>query len=201
MMSSLLFYHKKENPLTGVIDSEGCGGLKRFCSELSSALRTTSLRVKLANPKVGAPRPRRKGGKSRSRGGGRGREPPLPPFFLWGELFLLLLVRGEGKYEGAGAPHCAPGLTTHCALRTRAFPSVALSMHPLPQRDAYPSGCDGSRTRAIPGLQNPGLPPISTHPTILFWLGNLTQGRTDALCWPGASGSRGARPEPSLTKG
>ena len=23
MMSSLLFYHKKENPLTGVIDSEG----------------------------------------------------------------------------------------------------------------------------------------------------------------------------------
>lgn len=60
-----------------------------------------------------------------------------PPFFV-GELFLLLLVRGEGKYEGAGAPHCAPGLTTHCALRTRAFPSVALSMHPLPQRDAYP---------------------------------------------------------------
>lgn len=45
-------------------------------------------------------------------------------------------------------------------------------MHPLPQRDAYPSGCDGSRTRAIPGLQNPGLLPISTHPTILFWLGN-----------------------------
>ena len=49
MMSSLLFYHKKENPLTGVIDSEGCGGLKRFCSELSSALRTT-LRVNLASP-------------------------------------------------------------------------------------------------------------------------------------------------------
>ena len=23
MMSSLLFYHKKENPLTGIIDSEG----------------------------------------------------------------------------------------------------------------------------------------------------------------------------------
>ena len=158
-------------------------------------------RVNLANPLSYAPRPRRKG-KSRGRGAeGGDANLPCPPFFLWGELFLLLLVRGEGKYEGAGAPHCAPGLTTHCALRTRAFPSVALSMHPLPQRDAYPSGCDGSRTRAIPGLQNPGLPPISTHPTILFGLGNLTQGRTDALCWPGASGSRGARPEPSLTKG
>ena len=47
-----------------------------------------------------------------------------------------------------------------------------------------PSGCDGNRTRAIPGLQNPGLPPISTHPTILFWLGNRrpSGGRTDALC-------------------
>ena len=90
-------------------------------------------------------------------------------------------VACSGGIGGVGAPHCAPGLTTHCALRTRAFPSVALSMHPLPQRDAYPSGCDGSRNRAIPGLQNPGLPPISTHPTILFWLGNLTQGRTDAL--------------------
>lgn len=63
-----------------------------------------------------------------------------------------------------------------------------------------PSGCDGNRTRAIPGLQNPGLLPISTHPTILFWLGNRrpSGGRTDALCWPGASGSRGARPEPSF---
>ena len=42
MMSSLLFYHKKENPLTGVIDSEGCGGLKRFCSELISTVRKTA---------------------------------------------------------------------------------------------------------------------------------------------------------------
>ena len=198
MMSFLLFYHKKEKPLTLAIENEGRCGLKRFCSEQPRGAAATSESrepVKLCTATSS------EGEKSRSRGGGRGCEPPLPPFFLWGELFLLLLVRGEGKYEGAGAPHCAPGLTTHCALRTRAFPSVALSMHPLPQRDAYPSGCDGSRTRAIPGLQNPGLPPISTHPTILFWLGNLTQGRTDALCWPGASGSRGARPEPSLTKG
>lgn len=28
------------------------------------------------------------------------------------------------------------------------FPSVAAYMHPLPQRDTYPSGCDGSRTRS-----------------------------------------------------
>ena len=96
------------------------------------------LRVNLANLLSYAPRPRRKG-KSRGRGAeGGDANLPCPPFFFVGELFLLLLVRGEGKYEGAGAPHCAPGLTTHCALRTRAFPSVALSMHPLPQRDAYP---------------------------------------------------------------
>ncbi len=46
-------------------------------------------------------------------------------------------VACSGGIGGAGASHCAPGLTTHCALRTRAFPSVALSMHPLPQRNAY----------------------------------------------------------------
>lgn len=48
-------------------------------------------------------------------------------------------------------------------------------------------------------LQNLGLPNLlSTHPTILFWLGNRrpSGGRTDALCWLGASDSRGARPEP-----
>ena len=121
----------------------------------------------------------------------------LAPLFFVGELFLLLLVRGEGKYEGAGAPYCAPGLTTHCALRTRAFPSVALSMHPLPQRDAYPSGCDGNRTR-YGLLAKPWPVDLRPHPTILFCLGNRrpSGGRTDALCWSSASGSRGARPEP-----
>ena len=90
-------------------------------------------------------------------------------------------------------------------LRTRttyaqAFPSVAAYASASHSAMHTPSGCDGNRTRAIPGLQNPGLPPISTHPTILFWLGNRrpSGGRTDALCWPGASGSRGARPEPSF---
>ena len=113
-------------------------------------------------------------------------------------------VACSGGIGGAGALHCAPGRTTHCALRityAQVFPSVAAYASASHSAMHTPSGCDGNRTRAIPGLQNPGLPPISTHPTILFWLGNLTQGRTDALCWPGASGSRGARPEPSLTKG
>lgn len=92
-------------------------------------------------------------------------------------------------YHSADCPEVIRGVACSGGIGGRehsiVFPDVLhdneLSMHPLPQRDAYPSGCDGSRTRAIPGLQNPGLPPISTHPTILFWLGNLTQGRTDAL--------------------
>jgi len=42
MMSSLLFYHKKENPLTLAIENEGHGGFKRFCSELVSTVRKTT---------------------------------------------------------------------------------------------------------------------------------------------------------------
>lgn len=51
-------------------------------------------------------------------------------------------------------------------------------------------------------LQGLGLSTFDTHPTILFWLGNRrpSGGRTDALCWPGASGSRGARPGRHLTR-
>lgn len=49
-------------------------------------------------------------------------------------------------------------------------------------------------------LQSPGLSTFD-HTLRFFFpdyrLGNLTQGRTDALCRPGASGSRDARPEPS----
>ncbi len=109
-------------------------------------------------------------------------------------------------YHSADCPEVIRGVACSGGIGGRehsiVFPDVLhdneLSMHPFPQRDAYPSGCDGSRTRAIPGLQNPGLPPISIHPTILFWLGNRrpSGGRTDALCWLGASDSRGARPEP-----
>lgn len=71
----------------------------------------------------------------------------------------------------------------------------------LPQRDAYPSGCDGNRTR-YGLLAKPWPVDLRPHPTILFWLGNRrpSGGRTDALCWPGASGSRGARPGRHLTR-
>lgn len=83
-------------------------------------------RVNLANPLSYAPRPRRKG-----KGRGRGTEGgdanlPCPPFFLWGELFLLLLVRGEGKYEGAGAPHCAPGRTIQHTAPRAAVPKYSI---------------------------------------------------------------------------
>lgn len=148
-------------------------------------------RVNLANPLSYAPRPRRKG-----KGRGRGTEGgdanlPCPPFFLWGELFLLLLVRGEGKYEGAGAPHCAPGRYTYSAV-------VYASRFPYAMHTPVDvTGIEPARDLCLQGL---GLSTFDTHPTILFWLGNRRprDGRTDALCWPSASGSRGARPEPSF---
>lgn len=62
-----------------------------------------------------------------------------------------------------------------------------------------PSECDGDRTHGSLGLET--RPPSRAHTLRFFFpdyrLGNLTQGRTDALCRPGASGSRDARPEPS----
>lgn len=72
--------------------------------------------MNLASPLSYAPRPRRKG-ESRGRGAeGGDANLPLPPLFFVGELLLLLLVRGEGKYEGAGALHCAPGRYTYSAV-------------------------------------------------------------------------------------
>ena len=128
------------------------GELKRFCSESSSALRAT-LRVNLASPKVCAPRPRRKG-ESRGRGAeGGDANLPLPPFFLWGELLLLLLVRGEGKYEGAGALHCAPGRYTYSAV-------VYASRFPYAMHT--PSECDGDRTHRSLGLETRPPPPGRT---------------------------------------
>ena len=45
----------------------------------------------------------------------------------------------------------------------------------------------------------PDRPPGRTpYDSFLTGESTKTQGRTDALCWPGASGSRGARPEPSF---
>lgn len=113
------------------------------------------------------------------------------------------VIRGvacSGGIGGAGAPHCAPGRTTHCALRTRAFPSAVV--YASASHSAMHTPVDVTVFEpAKASLQNLGLPNLlSTHPTILFWLGNRrpSGGRTDALCWPGASGSRGARPEPSF---
>lgn len=87
------------------------------------------LRVKLASPKVGAPRPRRKG-ESRGRGaeGERGvRTGSLPP------------SRGSREDEGGGStPLCSR--TLHVQRRRLCIA--------VPVRDAYPSGCDGSRTRS-----------------------------------------------------
>lgn len=97
------------------------------------------------------------------------------------------VIRGvacSGGIGGAGAPHCAPGRTTHCALRTRAFPSAvvyASASHSAMHTPVDVTGFEPAKA----SLQNLGLPNLlSTHPTILFWLGNRrpSGGRTDALC-------------------
>lgn len=115
-------------------------------------------------------------------------------------------VACSGGIGGAGAPHCAhcaPGLTTHCALRTRAFPSVALSMHPLPQRDAYPSGCDGNRTRKRPLLARPWPVNLRHTPYDSFLAGESeTQWWADGrplLAW--CQRFSGCTPRPSLNTG
>ena len=74
--------------------------------------------------------------------------------------------------RGAGALHCAPGRATHCALRTRAFPSVAVyasASHSATHTPVDVTGVEPAKA----SLQNLGLPNLlGTHPTILFWLGN-----------------------------
>ncbi len=116
-----------------------------------------------------------------------------PPFFLWGELFLLLLVRGEGKYEGgAGAPHCAPGRYTYSAV-------VYLSRFPYAMHTSVDvTGIEP----ATACLQSPGLSTFD-H-TLRFFSGwgiiDPGMGGRTPCCWLGTSGSRGARPEPSLAR-
>ena len=63
-----------------------------------------------------------------------------------------------------------------------------------------PSERDGNRTRRPLGFGGPTVPRAHAHDSFFpdYRPGNLTQGRTDALCWLGTSGSRGARPEPSF---
>lgn len=74
----------------------------------------------------------------------------------------------------------------------------------LPQRDAYPSGCDGNRTR-YGLLAKPWPVDLRPHPTILF--PGLPAGESDPVaggrtpcCWSDTSDSRGARPGRQLTR-
>ena|GEM_PF-2069267 len=92
-------------------------------------------------------------------------------------------------------------------LRTRttyaqAFPSVAAYVSASHSAMHTPVDVTGFEP-AKASLQNRGLPNLlSTHPTILFWLGNRRprDGRTDVLLLASASGSRGARPGRHLTR-
>lgn len=90
---------------------------------------------------------------------------------------------------------------THCMCMM--FPSAvvyASASHSAMHTPVDVTGIEPARGLCLQGL---GLSTFDTHPTILFWLGNRrpSGGRTDALCWPGASGSRGARPEPPINAG
>ena len=86
MMSSLLFYHKKENPLTGVIDSEGRrvqAVLLRIVLCVEDNFSTSETR----EPKSWCPATSSKGGKVEVAGRREGMRTSLaPPFFLWGSF-------------------------------------------------------------------------------------------------------------------
>lgn len=95
-------------------------------------------------------------GKVEVAGRREGMRTSLAPFFV-GELLLLLLVRGERKYEGAGAPHCAPGRATRIAPRatfprySRVYVSAPPTARRIPQVDV--TGIEP----ATACLQSPGL--------------------------------------------
>ena|GEM_PF-3006225 len=147
MMSSLLFYHKRKIPSLASLTVRGVVGSS---GSARSGPEGLLLRVKLANPKVCAPRPRRKG-ESRGRGAEGERDVRA------GSLSLLL--EGLGKMRGQGALHCAPGRATRLT-----FPSVAPSMYPLSHSAIHtPSERDGNRTRRSLGFGGPTVPRAHAH--------------------------------------
>lgn len=67
----------------------------------------------------------------------------------------------------------------HALRLAQCSPSIAASMCPrLPQRDVYPSGCDGNRTR-YGLLAKPWPVDLRPHPTILF--SGLPAGESDPV--------------------
>ena len=90
MMSFLLFYHKKEKPLTLAIENEGRCGLKRFCSEQPRGAAATS---ESREPVKLCPATLSKGGESQGHGAEEER-------YGWTGTLSLLLLCG-GAYLGA----------------------------------------------------------------------------------------------------
>lgn len=106
----------------------------------------------------------------------------LAPLFFVGELFLLLLVRGEGKCEGAGVPHCAPGRTIQHTAPRAAVPKYSI-VYASASRSAMHTPVDVTGIEpATACLQSPGLSTFD-HTLRFFFpdyrLGNLTQWRAD----------------------
>lgn len=98
-----------------------------------------------------------------------------------------------------GALHCAPGRTIQHTAPRAAVPKYRV-VYASASRSAMHTPVDVTGIEPAKGLclQGLGLSTFDTHPTILFWLGNLTQWWADGRPVAGlsASVSRGARPEP-----
>lgn len=155
MMSSLLFYHKKENPSLSPLRMRGVVGSSGSARSGPEGLLP---RVNLANPEVCAPRLEEN--VARPRGGGRIGTSFLP---LLGE-FIPGLSRED---EGAGAPHCAPGRATRTARAM--FPKYSrLCVRASHSATHTPSECDGDRTHKPLGLET--RPPSRAH-TLRFFSG------------------------------
>ena len=91
--------------------------------------------------------------------------------------------------------------TTYAQAQAQAFPSVAAYASASRSAMHTPSGCDGNRTR-YGRLAKPWPVDLRPHPTILFWLGNLTQWWADGrplLAW--CQQFSGCTPRPSLNTG
>lgn len=90
----------------------------------------------------------------------------------------MVYVACSGGIGGGSTPLCSrTRYTTYCASRSGPqYRRLCIRSRSAMHTPVDVTGFEPAKA----SLQNLGLPnPLSAHPTILFWLGNLTQWRAD----------------------